>query len=136
MPLRKRKSFLIQVISSKLFIVTSLAILIFLGVSLSKEIVRRLEISQRIQNLKSEINEVEEKNIELSDLIDYLESESFRERELRLKLGMRKEGEEVIILPKNLNTNGEEEGEATPEEVLKNVNQSFPQKWWDYFFKK
>ncbi len=137
MPLKKRKSFFLQVINSKLFIVTGIAVLVFLGVSLSKEVIRRHQISERVKSLYEEIDQLDKSNTELSDLIDYLKSESYREREARLKLGLQKEGESVVILPKNINENAIENSNqitirdsSSPGTELNNI-----EKWWDYFFK-
>jgi cell division protein FtsB len=134
MPVKKRSLF-IQVISSKLFIITGFAVLIFMGVSLSKEVVRRVEISSRVSSLENEISGLEEKNAGLSDLIAYFKSESYREREARLKLGLEKEGEQLLILPKDslandgLGANSDQSGTAAKNEALP------ASQWWNYFFK-
>ncbi|MDZ7798334.1 MAG: septum formation initiator family protein [Patescibacteria group bacterium] len=134
---RKRKSPFIKIISSNLFIVASIAVLIFLGVSLSKEMIRRHQISQRINSLESEIEALEESNTELSDLIDYLKSDEFREKEARLKMGLKKEDENVIVVP-NLNTN-ENINKSTKlannsNQAAENIEFSNLKKWWRYFF--
>ncbi|MFA5070197.1 MAG: septum formation initiator family protein [Patescibacteria group bacterium] len=133
MPLKK-SSFFTQIISSKLFIITGIAVLIFFGVSLSKEFARRVEISQRVSSLNSEISSLEKRNTDLTALIDYLKSESYREREARLKLGLKKPGENIIILPEDNNVNTSTDSiESTASNA--DVQSSSPQKWWQYFFK-
>lgn len=134
MPVKKR-SFFLQIISSKLFIITGFAVLIFMGVSLSKEVVRRVEISSRVSSLENEISSLEEKNADLSELIAYFKSESYREREARLKLGLEKEGEQVIILPKDSLTNkafGINSDQSGPGSKNETPAQN---KWWNYFIK-
>jgi cell division protein FtsB len=134
MPLKKR-SFFIQVISSRLFIVTGLAVLIFLGVSIGKELTRKVEVTQRVSSLKNEIASLEKRNTELSDLINYLNSESYREREARLKLGLKKEGEQVIIIPNSSLENQQEATDSSGQSTETKDSQSAAKKWWNYFFK-
>jgi len=134
MPLKKR-SFFIQVISSRLFIVTGIAVLIFLGVSIGKELTRKVEVTQRVTSLKNEIASVAKKNTELSDLINYLKSESYREREARLKLGLKKEGEQVIIIPNTSLENEQETADTLDQSSETKDSQSAAKRWWNYFFK-
>lgn len=134
MPLKKR-SFFIQVITSRLFIVTGIAVLIFLGVSIGKELTRKVEIKQRVSSLKNEIASLEKKNTELSDLINYLNSESYREREARLKLGLKKEDEQVIIIPDTSLQNQPEAADTSDQSAGTKDSLSATKKWWNYFFK-
>jgi len=131
---RKKSSFL-HIISSKLFIATSIAVLIFLGASLTKEVIRRRQISTRINNLKEQIKELENSSVELSNLIEYLKSEEYQEKEARLKLGMKKPGEKVIVIPSSnediLNDNQNSLADNIGEENISNWR-----RWWNYFFKK
>lgn len=134
MPLKKRSLF-IQVISSRLFMVTGFAVLIFLGVSIGKEITRRVEITQRVSSLENEIASLENKNTQLSDLINYFKSESYQEREARLKLNLKKEGEQVIIIP-NDSLNNESVTADNPDQSSGTASSpSSAKKWWNYFFK-
>ncbi|MFH1366602.1 MAG: septum formation initiator family protein [Patescibacteria group bacterium] len=131
----KNRSFFIQIISSKLFIITGFAVLVFMGVSLSKEVVRRVEISTQVSSLENEISSLEKKNSDLSELIAYFKSESYREREARLKLGLEKEGEQMIILPKDYLINSAQ-GVNSGTEGSDLINEApASQKWWNYFFK-
>ena len=135
MSMPARKSFFFPIISSKIFIFASIAVLIFLGVSLSKEVARRYEISKRTEKLKAEVSRLEQENTQLSQLIEYFQSESYREREARLKLGLEKEGETLIILP---NVDSEETKAEAKESSQSSESQNVKptQKWWNYFFKK
>jgi len=134
---RQRKSPFIKIISSNLFIVASIAVLIFLGVSLGKEMIRRHQISQRINSLESEIEKLEESNTELSDLINYLKSDEYREEEARIKMGLKKKDENVIVVP-NLNSNDNINQSAklagNTNQISENKESSNLAKWWYYFF--
>ena len=50
--------------------------------------------------LEQEIAKLENKNLELTELLGYLKSDDFVEQEAREKLNMRKSGERVMLVPK------------------------------------
>ena len=134
---QKRKSLFFSFISTKLFIAAGLAVLLFVGVSLGKELVRRHQISEKAKSFEAEIQRLEESSTELAGLIDYLKSESYQEREARLKLGLQKEGETVVVIPKSeLDPASYDREQGTgPASSAKTEDLSNIQKWWRYFFK-
>ena len=82
---------------------------------------------KEVDNLKVSISELQLSKKQLSEQIVYYQSASYREKIARERMGLRKPGEEVIvILP-----------EAKPKIVEKDVDDSMPnyQKWWNFFFK-
>ncbi|MBU2235447.1 septum formation initiator family protein [Patescibacteria group bacterium] len=106
--------------------------LVLFSVSLGKEVVRRYEVNKEIQALEKEVEELENQNTELADLIQYLNTNSFREKEARTKLGMAKEGEKVVVIP-NIEVVAETATEAVG--VPDNVEElSNPERWFAYFF--
>jgi len=104
------------------------------SVALTKEIVRRWEVRQEISRLQGQIDELKTQNSELSGLIDYFQSDYYKEREARLKLGLQKEGESALSLP-NMQDSSADTLENT-KVATSSGSQSVPQKWWDYFFAK
>ena len=81
--------------------------------------------------------------IDLSELKTAMQTESYIEREARLKLGLKKPGETVIVIQDEANVSATQtwsdpndplgyviEGDQT------NVAVANPQKWWYYFFDK
>lgn len=68
------------------------------GSSYIRAVIQRSEIQAEIDRLKAEKEKYEANNSDLSGLLDYFASESYKEREMRLKLNMQKPGEKVIII--------------------------------------
>ncbi|MFH1225670.1 MAG: septum formation initiator family protein [bacterium] len=119
--------------SSKLFILAVLVLAILLGLALGRSFLKRYQVNQEIETLKTEIAKLETGNRDLNDLISYLQTDFFAEQEARLKLGLQKPGEKVVIIPSNEADIKpalaiSEEGEYN-EKALSN-----PRKWWLYFF--
>ena len=117
-------------LASGLFIAAGLAMAVFLGVALGKETYRKYQIQKEIDSLQQEAEEVNEKNQELKRLIEYCQTDAYKELEARKKLGLQKEGEKVVII------------KPTPENYLQgisnlesaeNKDDSNPRKWWGYF---
>lgn len=113
---------------SQFSIVLGIFILVFISVSLAKEIVRRYEVSREISALKSEIQRLESRNTELNQLISFFSTEEFLEQEARTRLNLQKIGEKVMIIP-DVRKLGEEEIKSNLELSLSN-----PARWWNYFF--
>jgi hypothetical protein len=61
----------------------------------------------------------------------YYQTESFKEKEARKKLGMIKPGETVVALDRN-----EEEPTATTKKVLNEIEKPNYIMWWNYFFSR
>ena len=119
----------------------------FLGSSLGRQIVRDKTIQAQIDALQLEAQELTEQNLAISELSVAMQTESFIEREARLKLGMKKPGETVIVMTDKevapADTN-EADGTHDPTDPLQLIveNQvtkqtiANPTKWWYYFFNK
>ena len=93
---------------------------------------QNLQINQEIVRLKDEITQLGQQNIQYKNLIAYLKTEPFREKEARRKLGYKKTGETVVAIPQDnflYIDPGTTETDETPNNkpILSN-----PQKWWDY----
>lgn len=130
--LEKKKTFR-EMMGSKIFFIFCLVLIGLIAFSLIKELFRKIEISREIQDLETQINGLEGKNSEMANLIDYLNSSEWQEKEVKSKLNLKAPGEKVILIPENSQTNynnplkPEVMGEE-PEKQLSN-----PQKWWNYF---
>ncbi len=105
------------------FVLTALVLLV--GISLSKRLYQQHYLNSEISRLQNEIGAVEKQNAEFSELLRYLQTESFTEEEARLKLGLKKPGEEVVVIT---------DQDDPASKVDNNVGQSNPLKWWFYFF--
>ncbi len=90
-------------------------------------------INQEIASLQNEITDLRQNNIEMRQLVDYFNSTAYIEDKARTDLGLKKDGENVVVVPDNakdllLATRTGADAQAA-EKVVSN-----PQKWWSYFF--
>jgi len=138
-----RQSFISRLIRWRFLVVVNVVIIVFLGLTFGREFFRSREIQSEISKLQSQADTLASRNIALSELQTAIQTESFIEREARLKLGMKKPGEEVVVIQEG---NGEEsqDGQEDKTDPLNLVldDQSEPTrianstKWWYYFFDK
>jgi cell division protein FtsB len=116
----------------KFFTFIGFIILIFVAIALGKEIYRRYYVNQEIKRVKSEIERLGKRNQELQALVDYLNSDSYKEIQARQNLGLQKPNEQAVAVqpaPPNediISPAGETENKKT--------NLSNLEKWWNYFF--
>ncbi len=116
---------------NKVIFIFLLLVLIFIILNLVKSLQKKNQITEEITLLQNEIQNLEKQNLELKELIEYFNSDAYIEERARISLGLKKQGEKVIILPEA--RGGKENEYKTGEKnVLAKTN---PQKWWDYFFK-
>jgi cell division protein FtsB len=125
---RSSKSILPDLIFSKFFLIFFVIIFIAVLFGLAKGTVKNHLVNNEMSDLEKDIIQLEKENQEFAQLINYLKTDSFIEQEAKLKLGYKKEGENLIIIPN---------GEFNPEEVNNETKDktSNPSKWWAYFFK-
>lgn len=93
-----------------------------------KAFLRYQRLDQEIKKVEQEVSELEEENLRLKNLIVYFQSQSYKEKELRERLGYQKPGEKVIYFVDN----NEEEELSLPKEEEKKPNWKM---WLDYLFK-
>ena len=137
----QRLSFFRRLLSFRLLLLVNVGVIIFLCVSLGREFVRQMDIKQSVASLQEEVAALSRKHTELQDLYTSIQTVSYMEREARLKLGLQKPGEQVVIVQDSatLQTMPEEDGvEETMAQIasgnVARVSYSNPKKWWFYFF--
>lgn len=122
----KRKHAVIQdVFFSKLSFAICICILVFVSVGLFKGMVQSRSVVDEIADIKEEIISVEKRNAEYEELIKYLQSDEFVEQEARLKLGLKKPGEAMVIIP--------ESAIPMPGTPAVQDTRTNPRRWLDYF---
>lgn len=110
--------------------------------SFGREVIRRRGVDQQIRSLQQQSEELQIKNTAISDLHNAVQTESFIEREARLKLDLKKPGEKLLIIKglegseknnfiNNLSDSINGVSEVRPTKILANST-----KWWYYFFNK
>ena len=116
--------------SPKFITLVGFIILILISIPLAKNISKRYVVNQEVMDLEQEISDLESKNKDFKIFVSYLESDQFVEEQARLKLGLKKPGEEVIVLKEDLTAS------SSQTNLANNDNQNIPNylKWWNYFF--
>jgi len=99
----ERYSFSHNLLSSRILLLTLFLLLVFIGMAIVKEKKSQKIVKENINSLESEITELDGKSLELTQMIKYLRSDEYVEREAREKLGMQKQGEQLVIVPENMN---------------------------------
>jgi cell division protein FtsB len=103
-----------------------------------KNLNQRHKINKEIKELEEEIEKTSNQNSDLKKMIGYLESNQFIEEQARLNFGLKKSGEEVIIIKNEAGATSTEDETIFNIPGLKNKKQaakiSNPAKWWKYFF--
>lgn len=111
-----------------LFFLGGVGILTVITVSYSRDYFRAKLVDEEIIKLENELVLLQEKNVELNKLIEYLDSDAYAEKKARTELGLKKAGEGVVIISE----------EATSAEVkqMQDYQDNLPNylKWWRYFF--
>lgn len=129
--LRSKKTFR-QLLNSKIFLFFCLVFICMISFSVIKEFLRKLEINHEINNLQADVSVLEDKNTEMADLVQYLNSSGWQEKEVKARLNLQSPGEKVVLIPENnqTNLNLPEPTEINGPEAEKISN---AQKWFNYF---
>lgn len=138
--LKRYKKILNQYLSrSKIIVIICAIIAVFLSINLVKEILSRHQIDEKIKQYKIDVEKLEQENSEISQLIDSWTTSRQLEKEARLKFGLRKPGENVVLVVRDNNVNKNtinQDSEVLGGVVVSrgDVNDSNYKKWWLYFF--
>jgi cell division protein FtsB len=109
--------------------VLGFVVMIYTLFSLSKVVWRNYQIEKEMKTLKADIQLLEEENQRLTNLITYFKTDAYKEKEARQRLGYKKPGEEVILVP-----NIDDKSYTTTETEATQPKKNY-QLWWDFFFK-
>lgn len=137
-----RTSFLQRLIRWRLLIIVNVLVIVFLGMSLGREMVRSRSVQGQINELQASAQELVARNIEISELRTAMQTEAFIEREARLKLGLKKQGETVVVVRDQEDVRVSETGDPSDPlgYVVDNLDDgrvvANPTRWWYYFFDK
>ncbi|MDP2708642.1 MAG: septum formation initiator family protein [bacterium] len=128
--------------NQKFLTLLGLAAIILISVPFAKNSIKQYRINKEINGLKKEISELQDKNSDLKNFVSYLESDQFAEEQARLKLGLKKPGEELTVIKKG--DNEAPAGAVLPNNIfnIPGYNKekpprlaANPEKWFYYFFK-
>lgn len=108
-------------------------LVIYFSFLTGKSIYGNWKSNQEAKKIKTEIELLEVENKNLKDLIAYYQTESFKEKEARRKLGLVKPDEKVVIISKE--PPAQESQISKPKEEDLMPEKPNWQLWWDFFFK-
>ncbi len=112
-------------------------VVLFLGVSVTKELIRRVEMRNEIAQLELEVARLTDRNIEMSDVVALFSTSTQQDKEARVKLGLQSPGERVVIMP---NRQGERDivlpDSDRIEYIPVNDYETNPEKWFNFFWDK
>lgn len=112
-------------------VIVGLVILVGLGVALSRDVIRKTRIRKEVTALENNIGQLERRNEELSGLIEYFQSDTFKNREAREKLNVQIPGERVIEVQQPEVT---AEKKAVQQELASITPKNNWRRWWLYLF--
>jgi len=120
---------------SRWFLLVGILLVGYAFFVLGKMVWMNYQRDQEIKNLAKDIQAIEQENQKLSDFIAFFQTDTFKEKEAREKLGVVKPGEKVLVFPDN------KEGESNilEEKTSKDETQEIEKmpnykKWWNFFF--
>lgn len=112
-------------LQSKLATVILIGALGFVMLLSGRLIIQKQDVQKEIRTLESKADQIQKDNQDLSQLINYLNTNEYKERQAREQLNLKKEGEFVVAFPK--------ESEGGDEDKLKE-NLPNSKKWFNYLF--
>ena len=143
-PYMARKSnvkFIIDIFASKISLLLLSVLTAWLGYSVVKEAYRKHQVQREIEALRAEILGIENRNIDLSSLLDSFGDSKNVELEAKRRLNLKKPGEEVAVILRDKNSEEQnivQGGDVTRQDTASEseakgsrrlVN---PLKWWQY----
>ncbi len=145
--IRSNESIFHRILHWRYLSAVNVLLILLIMLSFGREMVRRKDIDGQIHTLQKQAQEMQTQNIALTELHDAVQTESYIEREARLKLGLKKPGESVVILKGegdrgDKSNKGNRGGDSTdPLGIIVEGSGGQKQfanstKWWYYFFNK
>jgi len=126
-----------QIWQSKTFVLVLLSIVIFLSISVTRELLRRFEITYEIHKLEGDVTRLQKRNSDLQDVIALLNSSSLQDKEARVKLGLQAPGEHVVLFPDRDASHAVTLPDSdTIRYIPIREYKSNPEKWFSYFWDK
>lgn len=127
---RGRVRFKAKTFFSRIIFLAGIATLVLLCSALFKEYYRGYQIQKEISSLQGDIDSFKKNNYQLSQLIEYYNTNEYREAEIRKRFNMKKEEEKLVVIKlhdlasSNAIIETGTDGENLPNYI----------RWWNYFF--
>ncbi len=139
---RRKKNLFNKIFLSQIaLMLIGFVVLVLISIPLARNMSKKYKANDEINDLQEEIADLEGRNTELKDLVEYLNSDRFVEEQARLKLNYKNEGEEVFII-KGIEDSGDNISlnKNNPSYNIPGLNKNEYQeksnliKWCKYFF--
>ena len=141
---RSRKHILEKIFFNQKFIaLIGLLAIALAGFPLAKNKLKQYRLNKEINELKKEINGLNNKGADLKNFVAYLQSDQFVEEQARLNLNLKKAGEELTVIKSGAgaanqaSSTGGNSIFSIPgyDQEKSRPGASNPRKWVDYFLK-
>ncbi len=123
-----------KLIKSKIFFIFLIPILLALTVGIFQKLYYRYEVKGELDKLNAEISDLNKQKNDLNQLVDYYKNESNLEKEARVRLNLKKEGEKVVIILPQATSTPQLRGETISQYSDDTLNLPNYKQWWYYFF--
>lgn len=118
-----------------LFRLAAVLIISYLFWLVSRAVQQNISLGRQIKNLHNQLAAEEQKNEETKAEIAYEQTDVYREKQLRERLGYRKPGEVVISMPDNVDSSVDKTATPVPTSTPPNSStKPIYRLWLDYFF--
>lgn len=94
----KSKTGIKKTLSRPSFLIINVLLLVLVGWGFAGEFIRNRSMKEEIRRLEKQAEELESRNLKLNRLAEKYSGSSMLEREARLKLNLKKPGEEVVVV--------------------------------------
>lgn len=128
----KKNSIFKKIFSSKPLSYLLALLLLFTFVSLGREINRQIHLRGELAHLQSQAITLETENQRLLNELEKIQTDFFKEKAARERMGLRKPGERMIVIVPSDNL--EQEKESDLKYFSKKISNF--KAWWDQFFSK
>ena len=99
---------------------------LYIAVQLVQTIHHNYQLQQQITTLQGQLNDVQNQKDQLTYKIQYYQTDAYKEKEARAKLGLQQPGEGVVILPHK------DEAQSGQSNQPKKAAVSHWQQWWNF----
>lgn len=123
-----------KVFQSRITLVVVGILIVLTAVNTGKIFYKNYEADKDIEALKKDVALLEDNHQRLEKINTFFESDFFAEKEARLKFGMKKEGEHVVVIQDTHRESRAAENDRKESEEEVTGKKSNPIQWWDYFF--
>ena len=116
----------LNILKDKIFTLVLIMAVGFLSWLVLKGFLQKVEIEKQLGDINSQIDNLKKEEERQKGLLEYLNTESYLEKQARLRLNLKKEGEEVVFIYRK----EDEQNETNQEKQNKNPFLSKVREWF------